>query len=115
MTDTGVGIAPEHLGRLFDEFYQVDNHERDRHKGFGLGLAIARRLARQLGGDLAVASTVGRGSRFTRRACPGRRRPTPPAPWHWTASGGRRPRRRRPGRPPGGPHAGRGRPAGAAG
>jgi signal transduction histidine kinase len=65
VTDTGVGIASEHLGRLFDEFYQVENHERDRQKGFGLGLAIGRRLSRQLGGDLAVASTVGRGSRFT--------------------------------------------------
>ncbi len=65
VTDTGVGIDAEHIGRLFDEFYQVDNHERDRHKGFGLGLAIGRQLARQLGGDLLVASTVGRGSRFT--------------------------------------------------
>ncbi len=65
VTDTGVGIAAEHVGRLFDEFYQVENHERDRQKGFGLGLAIGRRLARQLGGDLAVASAVGRGSRFT--------------------------------------------------
>jgi signal transduction histidine kinase len=65
VTDTGVGIAPEHVGRLFDEFYQVDNHERDRRKGFGLGLAIGRRLARQLGGDLLVSSTPGRGSRFT--------------------------------------------------
>jgi signal transduction histidine kinase len=65
VTDTGVGIAAEHVGRLFDEFYQVENHERDRQKGFGLGLAIGRRLARQLGGDLAVASVPGRGSRFT--------------------------------------------------
>jgi signal transduction histidine kinase len=65
VTDSGVGIASEHLGLLFDEFYQVENHERDRQKGFGLGLAIARRLTRQMGGDLAVTSTVGRGSRFT--------------------------------------------------
>ena len=65
VTDTGVGIAAEAQGRLFDEFFQVDNHERDRSKGFGLGLAIARRLARQLGGDVTVASAAGRGSRFT--------------------------------------------------
>ena len=65
VTDTGVGIAAEHVGRLFDEFYQVENHERDRQKGFGLGLAIGRRLARQLGGDLSVASSLGHGSRFT--------------------------------------------------
>ena len=65
VTDTGVGIAAEHVGHMFDEFYQVDNDERDRRKGFGLGLAIGRQLARQLGGDVTVASTVGRGSRFT--------------------------------------------------
>ncbi|HEX8911080.1 MAG TPA: HAMP domain-containing sensor histidine kinase [Humisphaera sp.] len=63
--DTGVGIAPEHRDRLFEEFFQVHNHERDRRKGFGLGLSIARRLARQLGGDIQLDSAPGRGSRFT--------------------------------------------------
>jgi signal transduction histidine kinase len=62
--DTGIGIAPEHLKRLFEEFFQVQNHERDRQKGFGLGLAICNRLARQLGGTITVKSTVGRGSTF---------------------------------------------------
>ena len=47
------------------EFFQVENHERDPRKGFGLGLAIARRLARQLGGDITVESAVGTGSQFT--------------------------------------------------
>ena len=65
VTDSGVGILPEQQGRLFEEFYQVGNYERDRNKGFGLGLAIARRLARQLGGDISVASSVGVGTRFT--------------------------------------------------
>jgi signal transduction histidine kinase len=65
VTDTGSGVAPEHQERLFDEFYQVQNEERDRTKGYGLGLAIARRLARKLGGDVVVDSAVGRGSRFT--------------------------------------------------
>jgi signal transduction histidine kinase len=64
VVDTGEGISPEHLPRLFEEFYQVHNRERDRKKGFGLGLAIARRLAHQLGGDLSAESTVGQGSRF---------------------------------------------------
>ena len=64
VADTGVGIADEHRARLFDEFYQVENHERDRHKGFGLGLAICRRLADQLGATLSVDSRVGVGSRF---------------------------------------------------
>jgi len=62
--DTGVGIAPEHCERLFEEFFQVHNHERDRQKGFGLGLAISRRLVHQLGGELQVQSSLGRGSRF---------------------------------------------------
>jgi signal transduction histidine kinase len=65
VADTGVGIPAAQLESIFDEFYQVDNSERDRGKGFGLGLSIARRLARQLRGDLTVESEVGRGSRFS--------------------------------------------------
>ena len=65
VTDTGIGIAEEHLKHLFSEFFQANNQERDRTKGFGLGLAIARRLALQLGGDLTVESAVGRGTRFS--------------------------------------------------
>ncbi len=64
IVDTGMGIAADQQAILFDEFYQVNNRERDRSKGFGLGLAIARRLARQLGGDLEVESTIGNGSCF---------------------------------------------------
>jgi signal transduction histidine kinase len=63
--DSGIGIEPKVRERLFEEFFQVQNHERDPRKGFGLGLAIARRLARQLGGDIQVDSGVGSGSRFT--------------------------------------------------
>lgn len=63
--DTGVGIPPHLHGRLFDEFFQVNNPERDRAKGFGFGLAIAKRLVEQVGGRIAVASQVGSGSRFT--------------------------------------------------
>jgi signal transduction histidine kinase len=65
VTDTGPGIAEEHREMLFQEFFQGHNAERDRSKGFGLGLAISRRLARQLGGDVHCTSEVGRGSRFT--------------------------------------------------
>jgi signal transduction histidine kinase len=65
VNDTGVGIAPDALKTIFEEFYQVNNSERDRSKGFGLGLPIARRLARLLQGDLTVESEVGRGSRFS--------------------------------------------------
>jgi signal transduction histidine kinase len=65
VSDTGVGIPEAQLETIFDEFYQVNNSERDRGKGFGLGLSIARRLAHQLRGELAVESEVGRGSRFS--------------------------------------------------
>jgi signal transduction histidine kinase len=65
VTDTGEGIGAENQGLIFDYFSQVHNSERDSRKGFGLGLAIARRLAQQIGGDLSVESQLGRGSRFT--------------------------------------------------
>ncbi len=65
VTDTGPGIAPEHAERVFEPFWQVDQSD-DRHiTGTGLGLAVARRLARLLGGDLTLQSEVGSGSRFT--------------------------------------------------
>jgi signal transduction histidine kinase len=63
--DTGPGIACENHALVFDEFFQVHNGERDRSKGWGLGLAIARRLAHQLDGRIVLQSSVGRGSRFT--------------------------------------------------
>ena len=64
VSDTGVGMAGTDAPHVFDEFYQVDNHERDRTKGFGMGLAICRNLARQLGGDVRLASTGPGGSCF---------------------------------------------------
>lgn len=63
--DTGIGIPPEQLANVFEEFHQIGNPERDRTKGLGLGLAIVRRLSRLLGHDIDVASAPGRGSRFT--------------------------------------------------
>jgi signal transduction histidine kinase len=63
--DTGPGLDPSMHERLFEEFFQAHNHERDPRKGYGLGLAIARRLARQLGGDIQVDGAPGSGSRFT--------------------------------------------------
>jgi signal transduction histidine kinase len=65
VADTGEGIAAENQTAIFNDFFQVHNSERDSRKGFGLGLAIAKRLARQLDGDLTVESVPGRGSRFT--------------------------------------------------
>jgi signal transduction histidine kinase/CheY-like chemotaxis protein len=63
--DTGVGIPAEHLGRIFQEFYQVSNPARDRGKGLGLGLAVVDRLARLLGYGVSVGSRPGKGSCFT--------------------------------------------------
>ena len=63
--DTGIGIDPKETGRIFEEFFQVDNRERNSDKGYGLGLAIASQLARQIGGLIRVESEPGRGSRFT--------------------------------------------------
>jgi signal transduction histidine kinase/ActR/RegA family two-component response regulator len=62
--DSGEGIAPEHIERVFEEFYQVSNAERDRRKGLGLGLAIVRRLAALLDHPLEVRSAPARGSVF---------------------------------------------------
>ena len=62
--DTGIGISSEERERIFEEFYQVGNVERDRSKGIGLGLAIVRRIADLLGERLEVQSRPGRGSMF---------------------------------------------------
>lgn len=63
--DTGEGLSAEHQTHLFEEFFQVHNTERDHTKGLGLGLAIARRLAEQLQGQVRAQSELGRGSTFT--------------------------------------------------
>lgn len=62
--DTGKGIAEADAVRIFQEFVQIGNDERDRRKGLGLGLAIAQRAADLLGGSIQLRSRPGRGSRF---------------------------------------------------
>jgi CheY-like chemotaxis protein/anti-sigma regulatory factor (Ser/Thr protein kinase) len=75
VTDTGIGIEPLQQPHVFDEFFQADPKLTRRHGGAGLGLAISRRLARLMGGDLTVTSETGRGSTFTLSlAAPRRRR-----------------------------------------
>jgi signal transduction histidine kinase len=65
--DTGIGISEDHLPRVFDAFWQVDQAPTRRVGGTGLGLHVTRRLVRLLGGEVAVRSTVGKGSCFTIR------------------------------------------------
>jgi signal transduction histidine kinase/CheY-like chemotaxis protein len=65
VVDTGIGIAPEFQQLVFQEFYQVENSERDRSKGLGLGLSIVQRLCGLLDMQLGLQSVPGQGTRFT--------------------------------------------------
>jgi len=67
VSDTGIGMTPEHLAKLFEEFSQADSLTARRYGGTGLGLAITRKLARMMGGDVTVTSEPGKGSVFTVR------------------------------------------------
>jgi protein-histidine pros-kinase len=63
--DTGVGIRPEDLSRLFEAFSQVDPASKKHREGTGLGLHLSRKLAELMGGRVSVASEYGQGSTFT--------------------------------------------------
>ena len=65
VTDTGIGIAPEDLQRIFDEFYRAESAKDMDATGTGLGLSIARRVVELYGGELHVESELGKGSKFS--------------------------------------------------
>ena len=64
VTDTGIGIAPQKLSRLFERFYQVDSSIRRKFGGTGLGLAISKKLVELMGGAMGATSREGEGSTF---------------------------------------------------
>jgi signal transduction histidine kinase len=64
VADTGIGIPPDKLERIFDRFYQVDGSARRRYGGVGLGLALVKEIAQAHHGDVSVQSAVGHGSTF---------------------------------------------------
>ncbi|GAB1392570.1 hypothetical protein MASR1M60_07330 [Rhodocyclaceae bacterium] len=67
--DTGIGIAPEAMPRLFDRFEQADNSSTRQYGGTGLGLAITQKIANLMGGDAGATSVLGQGSTFWFTAC----------------------------------------------
>jgi signal transduction histidine kinase len=67
VTDTGIGMTPEQMGKLFQEFAQASSSTASKYGGTGLGLVISRRFCQMMGGDITVDSDPGRGSTFTIR------------------------------------------------
>ena len=67
VTDTGIGMTPDQMSKLFQEFSQASSATASKYGGTGLGLAISKRFCQMMGGDITVESAPGRGSTFTIR------------------------------------------------
>jgi signal transduction histidine kinase len=67
VTDTGIGMTPEQMARLFQEFTQAETSTASQYGGTGLGLVITRKFCQMMGGDITVTSELGQGSTFTMR------------------------------------------------
>jgi signal transduction histidine kinase len=65
VSDTGIGMTPEQLGKLFQAFTQADASTAKKYGGTGLGLALSRKFCQMMGGELTVESEFGKGSTFT--------------------------------------------------
>ena len=65
VTDTGIGIAEENLERIFERFFTVDKSHSGKNGGFGLGLAVVKKICRNAGWTLHVQSVLGEGTTFT--------------------------------------------------
>ena len=62
--DTGIGIAPENLDKVFSRFFTVDKSHNGKNGGFGLGLAVAKKICIKSGWEISVESVLGKGSKF---------------------------------------------------
>ena len=65
VSDTGIGMTEEQLGKIFKEFSQAEGHTSKHYGGTGLGLAITKGFAQMMGGDVYVESVYGKGTTFT--------------------------------------------------
>ena len=63
--DTGIGISEENLGKVFSRFFTVDKSHNGKNGGFGLGLAVAKKICVKAGWQIGVESELGKGSKFT--------------------------------------------------
>ena len=65
VSDTGIGMTPEQLAKLFQAFTQADADTSKKYGGTGLGLALSRKICQMMGGEITVESQYGKGSTFT--------------------------------------------------